>query len=66
MGAAGKQLLLIGMAGVGLNTNLSALTADGAPLWRIGLRPLVVGLLGSIVVAAVSAGTIGLMMSPWR
>jgi uncharacterized integral membrane protein (TIGR00698 family) len=66
MGAAGKQLLLIGMAGVGLNTNLSALTAGGAPLWRIGLRPLVVGLLGSIVVAAVSAGTIGLMMSPWR
>jgi uncharacterized integral membrane protein (TIGR00698 family) len=59
MGAAGKHLLLIGMAGVGLNTNLGALR-------RIGLRPLVVGLLGSIVVAAVSAGTIGLWMGPWR
>jgi uncharacterized integral membrane protein (TIGR00698 family) len=59
MGAAGKQLLLIGMAGVGLNTNLGALR-------RIGLRPLMVGLLGSILVAAVSAGTIGLWMGPWR
>jgi uncharacterized integral membrane protein (TIGR00698 family) len=58
MGAAGKQLLLMGMAGVGLNTNLGALR-------RIGLRPLVVGLLGSIVVAAVSAGAIGLLMGPW-
>jgi uncharacterized membrane protein YadS len=47
------------MAGVGLNTNLGALR-------RIGLRPLVVGLLGSILVAAVSAGTIGLWMGPWR
>jgi uncharacterized integral membrane protein (TIGR00698 family) len=57
MGAAGKQLLLIGIAGVGLTTNLGALR-------HIGLRPLVVGLLGSIVVAAVSAGTIGLWMGP--
>jgi uncharacterized integral membrane protein (TIGR00698 family) len=57
MGAGGKQLLLIGMAGVGLNTNLGALR-------RIGLRPLVVGLLGSIVVAAVSAGTISVWMGP--
>jgi uncharacterized membrane protein YadS len=57
MGAAGKQLMLIGMAGVGLNTNLSGLR-------RIGVRPLLVGLLGAISVALVSAGMISLMMVP--
>lgn len=55
MGAAGKQLQWAGM--VGLNANLGALR-------RIGLRPLAAGSIGSIVVAAVGAGTIGLWMRP--
>jgi uncharacterized membrane protein YadS len=47
MGRAGKLFMLIGMAGVGLNTNLGSFRA-------IGLRPLLVGLIGSVVVAVVS------------
>ncbi len=57
MGKAGKQLMLIGMAGVGLNTNLRAFRL-------IGMRPLVVGLLGSIVVALVSSVMIASVMGP--
>jgi uncharacterized membrane protein YadS len=57
LGRAGKQLMLIGMAGVGLNTNLGSLRI-------IGLRPLVVGLLGSLVVALVSTVMISMMLAP--
>lgn len=55
MGQAGKHLMLIGMAGVGLNTNLGAFRA-------IGFRPLAVGLIGSVVVALVSLTMIGMVM----
>lgn len=55
MGQLGKQLMLVGMAGVGLNTNLGAFRL-------IGMRPLAVGLLGSLVVAFVSSGMIALAM----
>lgn len=55
LGQGGKQLMLIGMAGVGLNTNLGAFRV-------IGLRPLVVGLLGSLVVAIVSVTMIATVM----
>lgn len=43
----GKFLILLGMAGVGLNTNFAAFRS-------VGLKPLVVGLVGSLIVAAVS------------
>lgn len=56
LGKAGKQFMLIGMAGVGLNTNLRALRV-------IGLRPLLVGLMGSVVVALVSSALIATLMS---
>jgi uncharacterized integral membrane protein (TIGR00698 family) len=49
--AAGKFLILLGMAGVGLSTNFAAFKS-------VGLKPLLVGLIGSIIVAAVSAGMI--------
>lgn len=45
--AAGKFLVLMGMAAIGLNTNMSAIA-------RAGVSPLVVGLIGSIIVAATS------------
>ncbi|MCB0344435.1 MAG: putative sulfate exporter family transporter [Bdellovibrionales bacterium] len=48
---AGKFLILLGMAGIGLNTVFA--TFKG-----IGLRPFIVGLIGSIIVAAASAGLI--------
>ena len=57
LGRAGKELLLIGMAGVGLNTNLRAFRI-------IGMRPLVVGLLGAIIVAIVSGTMIACMLGP--
>jgi uncharacterized integral membrane protein (TIGR00698 family) len=57
MGQAGKQLMLIGMAGVGLNTNLGSFRT-------IGLRPLAVGLIGSVVVALVSMTMIASVMGP--
>ncbi len=55
LGQSGKHLMLIGMAGVGLNTNLGAFRA-------IGLRPLAVGLIGSVVVALVSLTMIATVM----
>jgi uncharacterized integral membrane protein (TIGR00698 family) len=55
MGRAGKLLMLVGMAGVGLNTNLGAFRA-------IGLRPLAVGLIGSLVVALVSVTMIAAVL----
>lgn len=45
---SGKFLILLGMAGVGLSTNFRAFKAAGT-------KPLIVGLIGSIIVAAVSA-----------
>jgi uncharacterized integral membrane protein (TIGR00698 family) len=65
MGAAGELLMLIGMAGVGLNTNLGGLVIDRSrerPC-RMGLRPLAVGLLGSLVVALVSGSMIRLVLA---
>ncbi len=47
----GKFFILLGMAGVGLNTDLSSLK-------RVGLTPLVIGIIGAGIVAAVSAGMI--------
>jgi len=44
---AGKFLILMGLAGIGMNTRISAFKG-------IGLRPLVVGLIGSIIVAGLS------------
>ncbi len=55
LGHAGKHLMLVGMAGVGLNTNLEAFRV-------IGLRPLAVGLIGSGLVALVSICMINLTM----
>ena len=49
--AAGKFLILIGMCGVGFNTSIRSLRAMGS-------RPLMVGLLGSLLVAAFSIGSI--------
>jgi len=45
--AAGRFLILLGMAGVGLNTDLSSLK-------KVGLKPLFVGLLGALIVAGMS------------
>ncbi|MBL8822691.1 MAG: putative sulfate exporter family transporter [Planctomycetia bacterium] len=48
---AGKFLILLGMAGVGLNTDLGSLR-------RVGITPLIIGLIGALVVASVSAAMI--------
>jgi uncharacterized integral membrane protein (TIGR00698 family) len=45
--SAGRFLILFGMAGVGLNTDLSSLK-------KVGLKPLFVGLVGALIVAAIS------------
>lgn len=50
----GKFLILLGMAGVGLSTRFSAFKS-------VGLKPLFVGLLGSLVVAGVSILMIALL-----
>jgi len=47
----GKFLILLGMAGVGLNTDLGSLR-------RVGMMPLIIGLIGAAIVASVSAGMI--------
>jgi uncharacterized integral membrane protein (TIGR00698 family) len=44
---AGKFLILVGMAGVGLNTDLGSLR-------RVGYMPLVVGMIGAAIVAVVA------------
>lgn len=49
----GKFLILLGMAGIGLNTRFAAFS-------EVGLKPLLVGLLGTVIVASVSLGMIGL------
>ncbi len=50
----GKFLILLGMAGIGLNTRFSAFKG-------IGARPLVVGFVGAIVLAASALGLIHVM-----
>jgi uncharacterized integral membrane protein (TIGR00698 family) len=55
-GQTGKEFLLIGMAGIGLNTRLGTLRV-------IGVKPLLVGLLGTLLVAAVSASMIATLLS---
>jgi len=47
IGKAGSFLILMGMAGIGMNTRLSSFKG-------IGIKPFVVGLLGSLIVATVS------------
>ncbi|MCB9030363.1 MAG: putative sulfate exporter family transporter [Deltaproteobacteria bacterium] len=51
---AGKFLVLVGMVGVGLNTRLDAFKS-------VGLKPLVAGLVGSVLVAACSIACINLL-----
>ncbi|HMP03527.1 MAG TPA: putative sulfate exporter family transporter [Gemmatales bacterium] len=53
---AGKLLIILGMAGVGLGTDLSALR-------RVGLRPFFVGLAGALAVAAASIGLIAAVLT---
>ena len=53
----GKFLIILGMAGVGLNTDLAAIR-------RVGGLPLVVGLAGALVVAATSAALIYAVLPP--
>lgn len=51
----GRFLITIAMAGIGLNTVFSAFK-------KVGLKPLVVGLLGALVVAGVSIVLIALIL----
>ncbi|MES2504198.1 MAG: putative sulfate exporter family transporter [Myxococcota bacterium] len=51
----GKFLILVGMAGVGLNTDLKAFQ-------KVGFKPLAVGAFGSVLVAVVSLGMIYLIV----
>lgn len=53
---AGKFLIILGMAGVGLSTDLGALR-------RVGMAPLFVGLVGALIVAAISAGMIAWLVA---
>jgi len=55
LNGAGRFLITVSMAGIGLNTALGAFR-------KVGLKPLVVGLLGAIVVAGVSLGMISLLL----
>jgi uncharacterized membrane protein YadS len=52
---AGKFLILLGLAGIGLNTVFSAFK-------KVGFKPLIVGLIGSIVVAGCSVVMIYLIL----
>lgn len=47
LSTAGKFLILLGLAGIGLNTVFTSFK-------KVGLKPLIVGLIGSIVVAGCS------------
>ncbi len=51
----GRFLITIAMAGIGLNTVLGAFK-------KVGLKPLLVGLLGALVVAGVSIALIALIL----
>lgn len=50
----GKFLILVGMAGIGLNTRFSAFRG-------IGARPLVVGFIGAVILAGAALGLMRLM-----
>jgi len=52
---AGKFLILLGLAGIGLNTVFSSFK-------RVGLKPLIVGLIGAAVVAGCSAVMISILL----
>jgi uncharacterized membrane protein YadS len=47
LSAAGKFLILLGLAGIGLNTVFISFK-------KVGFKPLIVGLIGSIVIAGCS------------
>ena len=51
----GRFLIVVSMAGIGLNTAFGAFR-------KVGLKPLVVGFLGALVVAACSIGMISLLL----
>jgi len=51
---AARFLILLGMAGVGLNSDLSSLK-------KVGLKPLFVGLVGALIVAVISISLIYLL-----
>lgn len=51
----GKFLILVGMAGIGLNTSLSTFS-------KVGTRPLVVGFVGALLVAVCSMLLIRLLL----
>lgn len=51
----GKLLITISMAGIGLNTIFKSFKA-------VGFKPLLVGFIGAVVVAGVSAGMIALLL----
>ena len=51
LGKAGSFLILTGMAGIGMNTRFDSFKG-------IGVKPFIVGLVGSVIVAAVSLGLI--------
>ena len=51
----GKFFILLGMVGVGLSTQLSAFKS-------VGFKPLLVGLIGAIVLAAISAAMIFILL----
>jgi uncharacterized membrane protein YadS len=51
----GRFLIVVAMAGIGLNTAFSAFR-------EVGLKPLVVGFLGALAVAACSILMIGLLL----
>jgi uncharacterized membrane protein YadS len=52
---AGKFLILIGLAGIGLNTVFGSFR-------EVGLKPLIVGLVGAAVVAGSSIVMIGILL----
>lgn len=55
LGQTGKFLILLGLAGIGLNTVFKAFKS-------IGLKPLIVGFLGALAVAGCSIIMIGLLL----
>lgn len=52
---AGKFFILLGLAGVGLNTNIKAIK-------KVGIKPLILGLLGSVFVAICSIVMINIVL----
>jgi len=52
---AGRFLILVGLAGIGLNTVFSSFN-------KVGIKPLIVGLIGSLVVAGCSILLITLLL----